>query len=693
MRYLILTICLFSFAAVSEASTIIAAKVVRNQAGSGSCLISSGFPVPPGLVTETLVTQSKIKVLIGATEVAANVSALRGRHADGTVRSLLIQFTRSMAQNDELTASVIVDGGVQTYAAPAYVRPTYEMVENNNIIVSTDKNYLATTGISLRGLIPTGSGTTDEERLYTLAAENRFDALMISTPGYIPVSSYDQVEAIISLWARTGDIKYQKAAVAHTLQLLPYNTPLPGYTPAGVDVFPKVNPDSRNPSGAQALGIPNEPQYARYFGYAQMYLLTGYRDFWGMVAWSVQNQQSAISSQSLAYSKILEYHKYDTPRYNAWGHYGSLIPALMIDATIPVTGPYNTGRAYNWDNQLTWTIDTFDHWKWDFKWIPFNSGSGIVYTGNDTTQVTGTVTQGGVTATLLGVYPLMHDEQTFAGSAMPTTGYLMVNNITGGSFTAGALTISGGISATSTGNQITDYREGMVAGVRQNSPRGNYAPFTGDHNIPYFQLLFPTNFMIDTYLYIKADSRIPALVKKNLDVMLAGIRTKQSGDVYYSSTGGSIGGISWGDHIYTKNYALENPPQLDSLTFSTGPGGNATIPFELPEYARVIAFVLKTSGEDTVNGATYSQWYQRCIDISNVSPSLLTWGWKYFGQFYSWGMDAPWMMAQSSLTNYGPATLRTPTQYNAIPGDVPDIGPAGTSTPSTVRASGRYSYR
>jgi len=684
MKTFISVICLLCIASFSHASTTIDAKVVRNQAGSGVCLVSSGFPVPPGLVTDQLVSEGKIKVLVAGTEVAAHVSALRGRHSDGTVRSILIQLTQTMAQNDALTASVIVDGGVRAYPDPAYQRPTLEIVTSNNVIVPTDKNYLVTTGISLRGVIPSGSGSVVEEKLYTWAANDRFDALMATGAGYIPQSSYDQVEAIVALWATTGDMKFQKAAVAHTLQLLPYNTPLPGFTPDCKDAMTVANPDRRNPTGSQACGISNEPQYARYFGYAQMYLLTGYRDFWGLVAWSAQYQQTKVASRADALNKIISYNIYDTPRRQAWASYGTLIPALMIDATIPVSGPYNTGRTYNWNNQLTWTIDALEHWKWNFKWIPYNNGSGTVYTGHATTETTGTVTQGGVTATLLGVYSAMHDEQIFSGSAMPATGYLMVNNISGGTFTSGALTISGGLSATATGNQITDYREGMAAGVRQNSPRGNYAPYTGDHNIPYFQLLFPTNFMIDTYLYVYADSRIPAMVKKNLDVMLAGIRVKQPGDPYYAVNGGS-----WGNHTYTKNYALENPPQLDSLTFATGPGGNATIPFELPEYARVIAFVQKTMGEDTVNGATYTQWYQRCIDIANVSPFLLTWGWKYFGQFYSWGMDAPWMQSKTSLVNYGPSKMRTPTQYTTIPGDIPDVYYIrGISAPVNLKLTG-----
>ena len=284
-------------------------------------------------------------------------------------------------------------------------------------------------------------------------------------------------------------------------------------------------------------------------------------------------------------------------------------------------------------------------------------------------ETTGTVTQGGVSATLLGVYPAMHDEQVYAGKDIPATGYLMVNNITGGTFTTGALTISGGLSARASGDQITDYREGLAAGVRQNSPRGNYSPWDGTHNIPTFQLVFPTNFMIDTYLYVYADPRIPAMVKKNLDVILTQIYPKEFGQPYFNVKGGTdiTDNIAWGDHSFVKSYKLENP--VSKLIAGADPS-----PFELAEYARMIAFVLKTSQvNDTVNGKTYTDWYESVVDTANVSPYLLTWMWKYFGQFYSWGMDAPWMMKQTSLLNYSPTTMRTPTQYNYTPGDMPEI--------------------
>ena len=667
----------------SKASTTIDATVVCNKTDTSQCFISSGFPLPEGLVTEQMIFDGKIKILVNSVEVAANVSALRGRHNDGTLRSMLIQFNYPMAQGATASAQVIVDNGVRTLTDPAYVRPTYDMVVNNNIIVPSDNNYLVTTGITLRGLIPEGEGSVSEERFYTDMAKDRYNWMVAReddpSNGTEGMASYDHVSAILSLWARSGEVKYQEEAVKWILRWLPYNTPT--LDPL-IPVFPGhtiTNPDDRTPvmayisqggvsanllgvytemygiatsntskmpatgyllvnnisggsfaagaiagisgatanatgqeiadsrgfnfkwlpydsgtgyvpaAGAQAAGIPAEWYFPRMFSYAQMYLLTGYRDFWGIVAQGAQYQQSPLSSQSVMYTKFSDPYGSDFPRTNYAQKYGGLLAAMMIDATIPVDMQYGKGRVFNWDNQLTWTLDTLEHLKF-----------------NDPGQ----------------------------------------------------------------------YWDGLAAGVNFD-PAGR----SGGRNVPLFQLVFPTNFMIDTYLYFKSDSRIPDLVQKMVDVELQSIRAKQASDV---TCGGNISQTSdlvcaiandsiWGGHTYVKNYSMKNPIDFTSYTYVTGPSGNATIPYELPEFARMLAFVIKTKGDSTINGFTYSQWYDKLINTGNAAPNIMGWQWKYFGQFYSWGMDAPWMMKQSSLLNYGPSSLRTPTQYNLIPIEVPDV--------------------
>jgi hypothetical protein len=82
--------------------------------------------------------------------------------------------------------------------------------------------------------------------------------------------------------------------------------------------------------------------------------------------------------------------------------------------------------------------------------IPFNTGSGTV------PAIGTTITQGGVTGTLLGVWANWQSEPLAAAAAMPATGFIKIKNKSGGNYAAGALT---GITATATGADTTGWIE------------------------------------------------------------------------------------------------------------------------------------------------------------------------------------------------------------------------------------------
>jgi hypothetical protein len=75
------------------------------------------------------------------------------------------------------------------------------------------------------------------------------------------------------------------------------------------------------------------------------------------------------------------------------------------------------------------------------RWMPYNAGSGTV------PAIGTTVTRGGASGYLLGVWANYTSAPTAVGAAMPSTGYLKFREVTGGPFTTGALT---GIGASAT---------------------------------------------------------------------------------------------------------------------------------------------------------------------------------------------------------------------------------------------------
>lgn len=82
--------------------------------------------------------------------------------------------------------------------------------------------------------------------------------------------------------------------------------------------------------------------------------------------------------------------------------------------------------------------------------IPYNTGTGNV------PAVGTTISQGGVSATLLGVWANWQSEPTAAAAAMPATGFIKVKSKTGGNFAAGAIT---GIGASATGADTVGWIE------------------------------------------------------------------------------------------------------------------------------------------------------------------------------------------------------------------------------------------
>jgi hypothetical protein len=346
-----------------------------------------------------------------------------------------------------------------------------------------------------------------------------------------------------------------------------------------------------------------------------------------------------ITDRKGTIEEIVKNTQHDIPRFN-YTKYGALIPAIMIDATIKVDGQWFSGKKVKWESQINWVVDALEHHAWNFKWIPFNNGKGEV------PEEGSLVSQEAVSAILLGVYEDRNHPRI--KMVMPESGFLQVKNVKGGSFQVAPLE---GIECSALGSEEEDYRKGIV-GLRSNSWR---TPNTSNSDqlvvIPVFQLTFPSNFLMDYYLYVKKDDRIPFMVKSNLDVVLKNITPIVPGDNSYKQGSGK-----WGIAKYKNPYALTNPISND---------GNS---YELPQYARMCAFVLKTLGNDSVNSANYAEWYDRLIDSGNVNPSgILIWQWKTFGQFYGWSQDASWMMAQENLESHAPLSMRNPIQYNRIP--------------------------
>ena len=85
---------------------------------------------------------------------------------------------------------------------------------------------------------------------------------------------------------------------------------------------------------------------------------------------------------------------------------------------------------------------------WDsrnVRWMPYNTGTGNV------PAIGTTISQGGVSGYLLGVWASKTVAQTTVGAAMPASGFIKFREVINGPFAAGALS---GIGASATGPDV-----------------------------------------------------------------------------------------------------------------------------------------------------------------------------------------------------------------------------------------------
>lgn len=107
------------------------------------------------------------------------------------------------------------------------------------------------------------------------------------------------------------------------------------------------------------------------------------------------------------------------------------------------------------------------------RWMPFDTGSSVV------PAIGTTITKGGVSGYLLGVWADLSNAPTAVGASMPSTGFIKFREVTGGTFSSGALT---GISANSTGADVAGWIEIVLdqGTTTSNSAVGSGIQATGD---------------------------------------------------------------------------------------------------------------------------------------------------------------------------------------------------------------------
>jgi hypothetical protein len=186
--------------AIAPTAPGIALRIDRiDSTGSASQLfVSAGLPMAPGRMRTADV--AGLRLTVGGTEIGRHASALQGTHPDGSLRSILLQFTVPIAS---VGAPVRLEFAGRTID-PLPMRPPPS--EPSTIVRYENLSDLIATGI-VGSTMP--RALSPQSPAFFRTYEQRFDQFepihsAASDPAYSQ-NYYDRVLAQYGFWARTGN--------------------------------------------------------------------------------------------------------------------------------------------------------------------------------------------------------------------------------------------------------------------------------------------------------------------------------------------------------------------------------------------------------------------------------------------------------------------------------------------------------
>lgn len=199
----------------------------RLDGGSGAVLVSNGIPLPPGTLQPT--AGSSVRVFLGGNEVPAYVEVLKGKHKDGSARSVLVQFTWPAGAGTQ--AAVEFNA---TPTQPRLAKTNSSALMPSAVALPSDPNYLVSTEVVGRTITRANTPTS----IGMLAKyENDFDTwsnthwglyggLTPAATNWAALNYYDRGLSHFAFWARTGNpALWERAALTAVSYRIAYLEP------------------------------------------------------------------------------------------------------------------------------------------------------------------------------------------------------------------------------------------------------------------------------------------------------------------------------------------------------------------------------------------------------------------------------------------------------------------------------------
>jgi len=183
-------------------------QITRLDGGTGTALVSNGIPLTPGLLRPG--DESHVALTVGGVEQSVYVEPLRGRHPDGSLRAILLQF-RSDVGGAPVAGNLIVGSSV-TRSTSDIAKTPVTWMEPQAVALPTSPHYLVGTWI-VGPTIPVSETPAIPSFFQTYESEFQSygDLHWTNEPAsWDPWTAdyYDRALLWYAWWARTGDVEY-----------------------------------------------------------------------------------------------------------------------------------------------------------------------------------------------------------------------------------------------------------------------------------------------------------------------------------------------------------------------------------------------------------------------------------------------------------------------------------------------------
>ncbi len=205
----------------AAASNTIDLNVVRFSGGSNQVLVSSGIPLAQGMLTPG--QSDRVRLMINGTEKPIDIQVLRGRHRDGSVRSVLVQFRHAVPAGGMRAQLVIGQSRTTTDITVAQPTYTYTRPLPQAAALPSSPAYLISTGIfGKTTTAPDAFNARYESNFYTYG-DNKWNRFISKYGSSLTVwdaenaNYYDRAYIDFAWWARTGDEAQWRRAIHYLI--------------------------------------------------------------------------------------------------------------------------------------------------------------------------------------------------------------------------------------------------------------------------------------------------------------------------------------------------------------------------------------------------------------------------------------------------------------------------------------------